>query len=283
MKTSPAVSPLLSAQADHIPVIWTEPETPPTSRRLAIWLPYFTGTKEVLQPQLQDLARAGFVALSFDPWQHGVRGTESPEALSNRVFGDTTYPGNFRRHMWPILGQTTLDALRVMDWAISTLEVSAGVFFGGFSMGGDIAVAVAGVDTRVACVAAVVATPDWLRPGMRDYAHPDTVVAPGEADAYATFFYNQLNPLTHLPAYARCPAITFECGETDTHVPPAGALRFQAALSETYRACPERLRVNLHAGVGHTTTPAMWQNCLAWFSHYSSESAKEKLGGQYAG
>ncbi len=221
-----------------------------------------------MQPYLQDLARIGFWALSFDPWQHGARGTETAEALSARVFGSGAQQGNFRRHMWPILGQTALDTVRVIDWALSALKVSPAIHVGGFSMGGDIAVAVAGLDARVTCVAAVTAAADGLRPGMHDYAHPENLVPPGEADAYARFFYDQLNPLTHLAAYAGCPAITFECGEADTHVPPDGALRFQVGLRETYQACPERLRVQLHAGVGHTAVPAMWLNCLEWFARF---------------
>lgn len=54
-------------------------------------------------------------------------------------------------------------------------------------------------------------------------------------------------------------------GKEDDHVPPDGALRFQKALRETYQSQPDRLRVNLHPGVGHQMIPAMWQNCLAWF------------------
>jgi hypothetical protein len=34
---------------------------------------------------LQDLAAAGFVALSFDPWQHGVRGTETQQEIQLSV------------------------------------------------------------------------------------------------------------------------------------------------------------------------------------------------------
>jgi len=49
-------------------------------------------------------------------------------------------------------------------------------------------------------------------------------------DAYARFFYDYLDPLTHLSAYAHRPAILFACGREDQHVPPDGAQRFQAAL-----------------------------------------------------
>ena len=67
MTTSSYPLSVLSSRAEDIPVIWLEPEAGPQPRRLAIWLPYFTGSKEAMQPNLEDLARAGFVALSFDP------------------------------------------------------------------------------------------------------------------------------------------------------------------------------------------------------------------------
>ncbi len=108
MSSTPPSPGNLSALVDHIPVIWFEPQTDRPTRQLIIYLPPFSGTKELMIPYLQDLAAAGFVALSFDPWQHGERGTESRTEISTRVFG------NFRRHMWPILGQTTLDMLRMV-------------------------------------------------------------------------------------------------------------------------------------------------------------------------
>ena len=77
--------------------------------RLVIWLTGLSGNKEKMQPYLQDLAREGFVALSFDPWQHGERGMETSAQMLERVFGA------FRKRMWPIPGQTTLDTLRVIE------------------------------------------------------------------------------------------------------------------------------------------------------------------------
>ena len=148
------------------------------------------------------------------------------------------------------------------------LDTGSEVVAGGVSMGGDDAVALAGIDRRVTRVAAMVATPDWTRPGMRDLFDPARVLPQGQADAYAQWFYDQLDPLSHLHAYAHGPAITFECGADDTHVPPDGALRFQAALRELYPAEAERVRVTLHPGLGHLDggqSPALAQNCLAWF------------------
>jgi uncharacterized protein len=258
------------AVVDHVPVLWVQPAPKRPAAPLALWLPPLTGTKEDSLPFLQQLADMGFVAVSLDPWQHGQRGAEAGEQLARRVFG------NFRRHMWPILGQTTLDSLRVIDWAMATLDVGTAVVAGGVSMGGDVAVALAGIDQRVSRVAAIVATPDWTRPGMRDLFEPSRVLPKGQADAYARWFYDQLDPLTHLHAYAHGPAITFECGADDTHVPPDGALRFQAALRQADPAVAERVRVTLHPGVGHldgAQHPALAQNCLVWFLESPASSA----------
>ncbi len=257
-----------SAWVDHIPVLWFEPSARRPVRRLVLFLPNLSGSKERMTPFLQDIAAAGFVALSLDPWQHGERSTESQAEMLSRIFG------NFRRHMWPILGQTTLDTLRVVDWAVATLDVEPHVSVGGLSMGGDIAVAAAGIDHRLRRVAAVVATPDWLRPGMHDVFDPAIPLPPGEPDAYAQYFYDHLNPLTHLAAYARGPAINFICGERDTHVPPDGALRFRAALRDAHPSAADNVQVNLVPGMGHLgvrDTGLWWPACLAWLAREASD------------
>jgi hypothetical protein len=45
--------------------------------------------------------------------------------------------------------------------------------------------------------------------------------------------------------------MTLECAANDTHVPPDGALRFQAALRESAPQHPDHIRVNLLPGMGH--------------------------------
>lgn len=264
MSNAPPSPTSSSALVDYIPVIWFEPQTHRPTRHLILYLPPFSGTKELIIPYLQQLAAAGFVALSFDPWQHGERGTESQTEIRTRVFG------NFRRHMWPILGQTTLDLLRIIDWAVATLDVEPHISVGGLSMGGDIAVAAAGLDHRVERVAAIIATPDWLRPGMHDLSNLGNVLPPGEPDAYAQYFYDHLNPLTHLATFAHGPAIHFVCGERDTHVPPDGALRFQAALREAYPVAGDHVQVNLVPGLGHLDfmdPKPWWSDCFTWLIH----------------
>ena len=238
----------------QIPLIWLEPEQV-EERRLVIWLPGFGGTKEAMEPYLADLAKVGFVALSFDPFQHGERRIESQEALRARVVG------NIRRYFWPILAQTAEETPTIIDWAITKLAVAETVGIGGISMGGDISVAAAAVDARIGAVAAGIATPDWLRPGSFE--------PPGQPDQVAQACYDRRNPLTHLANYDHCPAISFQCGAEDQQVPPDGAQRFIAALRQaSYATCPERLEAVLHSDVAHAFPKPSWDNSVQWFQQY---------------
>jgi dienelactone hydrolase len=247
---------LTTERIEDIPVMWIEPSQRRAGNALAIWLNGFGGVKEQTDRYLIELARHGFVAVSFDTWQHGQRSTEQKAALIKRVFAQ------FRRGMWPILGQSVLETSRIIDWAYARFGLNGNVSMGGFSMGGDIAVAAAGFDHRIDCVAAIIATPDWLRPGMQDGS--GNVIDQGTADRYAQFFYDSLNPMTHLDSYSHAPAISFECGADDLHVPAQAALEFQTALKATFSGEPNRMRVHLQPGVGHEVTWASWKRSLAW-------------------
>ena len=52
--------------------------------------------------------------------------------------------------------------------------------------------------------------------------------------------------LTHLDAYRRDVAISFQCGGADQHVPADGAIRFRDALGSG-----DRIRVDVHPGLSH--------------------------------
>jgi uncharacterized protein len=254
-----------STWIDHIPAIWFEPENPPPSRRLAIFLTGLSGAKESVLPYLTDLANAGFVALSFDNWEHGERTILTQEQLIERSFG------NFRRYMWVNIAQTALDTLRVIDWAIENLRVESQICMGGISMGGDISVAAAGIDPRILRVGAVVATPDWLRPGMMDLTREGNPPLPaGTPDAYARLFYELFNPITHLSHYAHAPELHFVNGEKDDHVPPEAAFRFKSALAELYPRAAGNVSIDLlpgldHIGVGNASAE-WWPGLVDWFA-----------------
>ena len=233
-----------TGRAGDIPVAWIEPERA-ERRTLVIWLPGFSGTKEKMEPYLANLAAAGFVALGYDPHQHGERMIETLDELRARI------KGNIRHHFWPILARTAEDVTQVIDWAVDQLGVGARVGMGGISAGGDASVA----------AAAGIATPDWLRPGSFE--------PPGEPDKAARDDYRRRNPLTNLDAYRHTPAISFQNGAIDRQVPPDGSVRFVEALRrEVYAGCPERIEAVLHEGVAHAFEEAQWRGSLAWFRRH---------------
>jgi hypothetical protein len=118
-------------------------------------------------------------------------------------------------------------------------------------MGGDVAVALAGIDRRVARVAAVGSTPDWTRPGMRDLRDASKVVDQGEADPYARWYAEHLDPMRHVERYRNGAAITFELGEADRHIPKENAEAFVDVLRAMETASPRNLRVRTYPGLDH--------------------------------
>ncbi|KXP00657.1 hypothetical protein AXK61_14615 [Tsukamurella pseudospumae] len=154
--------------------------------------------------------------------------------------------------MWPLLGSTTLEALRVVDWALQRSGADGPVVAGGVSMGGDVAVALAGIDPRVRRVCALASTPDWTRPHMRLLDDPTRLLDQGHADSYAQWFCDALNPRANLDRYLRRDlAIAFHNGSADRHVPADDAMAFRAALAAREPDSAERITVTVHDGAGH--------------------------------
>lgn len=239
---------------DGIPVLLVEPhgaasqDVPDEDGPLVLWMSHLGGSAEQTLPMLERFAAAGHPAISFDTVMHGGRGSGDPWEFAASVLA------SFRRRMWPILGQTTLEAMRVITWAQEQTGRRGGVLVGGVSMGGDVAVALAGVDDRVDRVAAVGSTPDWSRPDMRALGDADIIVDQGEADRYAQWFADQLDPMRHLGRYDRRVAITFEQGADDHHVPAENARTFMRALDKADRTdqhAGAEVRVQLYPGLDH--------------------------------
>ncbi|MDD1728000.1 MAG: hypothetical protein LUQ50_02890 [Methanospirillum sp.] len=230
---------------DDVPVAFCRPDESVANGSLAVWLPYLGGNKETGIRELQQLAASGYFAISLDPWQHGDRKGTTTSSLRTRVFKE------FRANMWPVLGITTLDTYRVIDWAIATYNLSGDVVAGGVSMGGDIAIALAGIDQRITRVAAIASTPEWTRPGMTDVMDPKKIIDQGIPTHLGEWLYKTLNPMTNRSAYSRAPAMHLEFGATDTHVSPQCALAFKEALEKECPAAAQAITIILNDGCNH--------------------------------
>ncbi len=243
----------------EVPVLaWAPREA--KGRPLVIWLTGFSGNRDSVQAQLKELARNGYIAVSFDPFQHGERRIEPQPELVSRV------RGNIRRYFWPILAKTAEEIPVVASWAMREFGAREQYGVGGVSMGGDISVAAANVDRRIRAVSACVAAPEWLRPGSFE--------PPGMPDAEAQAHYDRRNPMTHLSLYApHKPAIAFQSGAIDRQVPPDGGERFVEGLRPKYGKDAGRLKVNLQPGMGHGFSKEMWQWSLDWFREWLPTAA----------
>ena len=229
---------------DGIPVLLVDPDSGARGD-VVLWMSHLGGSAEQALAMLERFAAAGHPAVSFDAVWHGSRGCGDPWEFAASVLAA------FRRRMWPILGQTTLEAMRVLSWAQEHTGRRGGALAGGVSMGGDAAVALAGIDDRIQRVAAVGSTPDWSRPDMRELADPSRTIDQGQPDRYAQWFADQLDPIRHLERYLRGAAITFELGEDDHHVPGENARAFRRRLDETDAAAATGIRVQTYPGLDH--------------------------------
>jgi uncharacterized protein len=204
-----------------IPALFVEPGAPPS--RLVLWQTHLGGDKERTLPQLRSLAERGCRAVGFDPPGQGERAvSDDPRGYAGAVLQ------RFRLRMWPLLGQATLEALRIVDAACD--EAITSVAAGGISMGGDVAIALAGIDPRIERVAAVGSTPDWTRPGMTRIDDPATLLEQGSPDSYGRWLRDHLDPMVHLAGYERGVPMRLHYGGEDHHVPQANGRAFADAL-----------------------------------------------------
>ncbi|AXE38866.1 alpha/beta hydrolase family protein [Acidipropionibacterium virtanenii] len=226
-----------------------------------LWIPPLGGDKERYTDQLNGLAQRGFLAVGIDPRRHGERADLPPDRLFELVMN------RFRATMWPILGGTVLDAMAVIDEELSAHRIDGPVLAGGVSMGGDIAIALAGIDPRVTRVAAIASTPDWTRPGMTLIGRPGQVIDQGEATSGGRWLRDHLDPLAHPDRFRRELAIRLDVGAADTHVPAEAAHRFAALLADGPPA--PQIAVVDHPGLDHPDLcrdPQVLGGALSWLT-----------------
>jgi uncharacterized protein len=230
---------------DNIPVAFCRPNENDSNNSIAIWLPYLGGDKETGVKELQKLASHGYFALSIDPWMHGDRKGIGNKGIRTLVFKD------FKAYMWQILGITTLDVFRVIDWAIQSFKLDGNVVVGGLSMGGDIAISLAGIDKRVSKVSAIASSPDWNRPGMTDVMDSKKIIEQGKPTPYGKWLYDKLDPTTNSQNYSNLPFMHIELGALDTHINPNWTDDFRNTLCEIYPNAEHKIEIIINEGCNH--------------------------------
>jgi uncharacterized protein len=231
--------------SDNIPIAFCRPDKNKCNNAIAVWLPYLGGDKETGAKELQKLASCGYFSISIDPWLHGERKGELKEEIRALVFKE------FRNYMWQILGITTLDVYRIIDWAIDTFNLNENVVVGGVSMGGDIAIALAGIDSRVKKVATIASSPDWERPGMTDVMDSNEVINQGKSTNFGKWLYRKLNPMLNLNSFCRPLKLHVELGELDTHINPQWMLDFKNGLCTDYSNAEHNIEIVVNNGFDH--------------------------------
>lgn len=254
---------------DMIPVYYITPEgyKDGDEMKICIFLSGLSGNKEYLVRDYAKYIRDnGWTGVFFDHYLHGERAdlynpttilTSSEEAVAElRTKILTTCFKNMYRYGWEILGNSSLNTLRVLDYFYSKFPVKESVM-GGHSMGGDTSLAVAGVDRRINRVLCIVTSPEWLRPGMhhlKGYGDTEVPSDPGEPDAMSIWYFNSFSPSANLSRYmeGRISAM-FACGELDSHINPNWVYTFRENVYRLNPAAGKKLGIWTNMGAGHAS------------------------------
>lgn len=254
---------------DLIPVYYITPDgyKDGDDMKICLFLSGLSGNKESLvNTYAKYILENGWTAVFFDHYMHGERAdiynpttilTSSEEEVAElRKKILTTCFKNMYRYGWEILGNTSLNALRVLDYFYDNFPVVESVM-GGHSMGGDTSLVVAGLDNRINRILCVVTSPDWLRPGMHHlngYGDVEVPSDPGEPDAMSKWYFDSFSPSMNLTRYDRGNLdAMFVCGELDTHINPNWVYTFRENVYRLNPKAGEKLGIWTNMGAGHAS------------------------------
>lgn len=235
---------------DLIPVYYITPEgyQDGDDMKICLFLSGLSGNKEALvNTYAKYIVENGYTAVFFDHYMHGERynlqnpttlltASEAEVAEMKNAILNTCFK-NMYRYGWEILGNSSLDTLRVLDYFYDHFPVVESVM-GGHSMGGDTSLVVAGLDDRINRILCVVTAPDWIRPGMHNLLENVELPSdPGQPDAKSKWYFDSFSPSVNLTRYDDGNLdVMFVCGELDTHINPTWVYTFR---ENVYRLNPE--------------------------------------------
>ena len=205
------------------------------------------GSKEKVLPGLYEFARTGCRAVALDIRLHGERAdAEAREArLGADYFGTTA----------DMIEGTARDLSRLLDhFGVSRAAIH------GISLGGYITFAALLAEPRLCAASVAMGSPDWVGP-LRRFG-----LGPGH-QAFDRAV--RMNPLDLLPHMLPPRPLLMLHGAADEVVSPEGVIALEERLRPLYAASPERLRLELYPGHGHSYTDDMLRRSVRWVGEFS--------------
>jgi dienelactone hydrolase len=254
-------------QAPAPAVLWLHSSTPDKTQILA------PDTNGGSTPLGEALVRAGYVVLAPDAYWHGDRVGTGPAGAEET--GRAEQESLFKLHLWfgrTLWGMFVRDDQVALDYLCSRPEVDAGrVGATGMSMGSTRAWWLAAVDERVSATVAIACLTRY-----------QNLIAHGELRQHGIYYFVS-GLLQHfdieavLALIAPRPFLALT-GELDAGSPADGVRELASHVGAVYAAvgAPDRFQSILYPDTGHTVTPQMRAELLAWFDRWL---APEGAGG----
>ena len=277
---------------ERVPVLIVRPGQGGGKRPAVIVLHGTGGNKEGMRTWLVQAAKAGMVGVAIDARYHGERsgGPKGATAYNEAIARAwRAKPGEKQEH--PFYFDTVWDLWRTLDFLETRPEIDAKkIGMIGFSMGGIQTWLAGSVDKRVAVAVPAIGVQSyrWSLENDRWQARANTIKAAHDAAAQdlgeprvnqkvCRELWNKVIPgmldrfdcPSMVRLFAGRPLLILN-GEKDPNCPIEGARLAFAEAEAAFAAegCPEKLKIMVAEGVGHTVTPEHSAAALKWFRQW---------------
>lgn len=240
-------------------ILWLHSSTPDKNQVIT---PNTNGGEE---PLGEAWVRAGYVVFAPDAYWHGDRAGTGPAGAAERAGEE--HQSLFKFHLWmgrTLWGMFVRDDQIALDYLCSRPEVDAKrIGATGMSMGSTRAWWLAALDERVTAVV-----------GIACLTRYQNLIAHGQLRQHGVYYFT-FGLLKHFDSEAVVALIApraalFLTGELDAGSPADGIRVIEQQVSRVYAAlgAPEKFRSVLYPETGHTVTPEMRREMMAWFERW---------------
>jgi uncharacterized protein len=262
-----------------IPVLTFAPQ--PAARCPAIlFIPGYGGRKEDGLRLGYQLAEAGLFVISFDPWLHGARSELLRDHAADAAYGGV-YPPDTGLDtgvvFFRVIQQCLHDARTLLEHYAGDARADVGrCGVTGLSMGGYASYLIFARVPAVQAAVPMIGIPQFTR-RWRDLLDECTFSNLAWATALAqveepirehTSFISALDPFEELKGAAPRALLMMNC-DFDADQPRLYAVTGYRELQPAYADQPSRLQLRIYPA-GHTVTPEMERDAVAWFRQHLS-------------